>query len=168
MIGIDQAGKTSILYRMKFGKKMNTVSGAGFNVETFRAKNFYNFHWNYFDFDLWDVGGSTENRAFWKYYYKGIQGIVFVVDASQKERIDEAAEVLGSVLSDDNTLGVRLLVLANKMDLPGTMRKHEISAKLKLKDITNRSVAFLEFSAVNGKGITQFLEWFHPGYKQLV
>lgn len=83
----------------------------GFNVETVTYKNV--------KFNVWDVGGQDKIRPLWRHYYTGTQGLVFVVDSQDRERIDEAKHELHRILSDREMKECLLLVFANKQDLPG-------------------------------------------------
>ena len=83
----------------------------GFNVETVTYKNVR--------FNVWDVGGQDKIRPLWRHYYTGTQGLVFVVDSQDRERIDEAKQELHRILSDREMKDCLLLVFANKQDLPG-------------------------------------------------
>jgi GTPase SAR1 family protein len=87
------------------------VNTVGFNVETVTYKNV--------KFNVWDVGGQDKIRPLWRHYYTGTQGLVFVVDSSDRERIDEARQELHRILSDREMKDCLLLVFANKQDLPG-------------------------------------------------
>lgn len=86
-------------------------SPVGFNVETVTYKNV--------KFNVWDVGGQDKIRPLWRHYYTGTQGLVFVVDSQDRERIDEAKQELHRILSDREMKECLLLVFANKQDLPG-------------------------------------------------
>ena len=83
----------------------------GFNVETVTYKNV--------KFNVWDVGGQDKIRPLWRHYYTGTQGLVFVVDSQDRERVDEARQELHRILSDREMKDCLLLVFANKQDLPG-------------------------------------------------
>jgi small GTP-binding protein len=83
----------------------------GFNVETVTYKNV--------KFNVWDVGGQDKIRPLWRHYYTGTQGLVFVVDSQDRDRIDEAKQELHRILSDREMKDCLLLVFANKQDLPG-------------------------------------------------
>ena len=72
-------------------------------------------------FNVWDVGGQDKIRPLWRHYYTGTQGLVFVVDSQDRERIDEAKQELHRILSDREMKDCLLLVFANKQDLPGGM-----------------------------------------------
>ena len=90
-----------------------TLVIVGFNVETVTYKNV--------KFNVWDVGGQDKIRPLWRHYYTGTQGLVFVVDSQDRERIDEAKQELHRILSDREMKECLLLVFANKQDLPGGM-----------------------------------------------
>merc|ERR1712224_404516 len=82
MVGLDAAGKTTILYKLKLGEVQNTKPTIGFNVESVTFKNVV--------FNVWDVGGQHKLRALWKHYYTGVGGVIFVIDSADKDRIQEA------------------------------------------------------------------------------
>lgn len=73
MLGLDAAGKTTILYKLKLNQSVTTIPTVGFNVETVTYKNV--------KFNVWDVGGQDKIRPLWRHYYTGTQGLVFVVDS---------------------------------------------------------------------------------------
>merc|ERR1711997_287049 len=74
MVGLDAAGKTTILYQLKLGEVLRTVPTIGFNVETVEYKNI--------NFTVWDVGGQDRIRPLWRHYYRDADGIIFVVDCN--------------------------------------------------------------------------------------
>merc|ERR1712071_214832 len=85
MVGLDAAGKTTILYKLKLGEIV-TIPTIGFNVETVEYKNIC--------FTVWDVGGQDKIRPLWRHYFQNTQGLIFVVDSNDRERITEAQEEL--------------------------------------------------------------------------
>lgn len=84
MLGLDGAGKTTILYNMKSGDVVNTIPTIGFNVEMLKFDKM--------QFMVWDVGGQSKIRALWKHYYDKTRGIIFVVDSADEERISLACK----------------------------------------------------------------------------
>jgi len=82
----------------------------GFNVETVEYKNI--------QFTVWDVGGQDKIRPLWRHYFQNTQGIIFVVDSNDRDRIVEAREELQRMLNEDELRDAMLLVFANKQDLP--------------------------------------------------
>ena len=84
MLGLDAAGKTTILYKLKLGEVVSSVPTIGFNVETVEFEKV--------KFTVWDVGGQDKIRQLWKHYYQNTQALIYVVDSSDKERIEIAKE----------------------------------------------------------------------------
>merc|ERR1712093_505837 len=120
----DAAGKTTVLYNLKLGEGVTTIPTVGFNVETLEYKNLR--------FTVWDIGGQDKIRKLWRYYYEGNQGLIFVVDSSDRERIGLAREELEKTLADDTLRDVAVLVLANKQDLPNAMPVAKVCEELNL------------------------------------
>ena len=81
MVGLDAAGKTTILYKLKLGEVVTTIPTIGFNVETVAYKNI--------NFTVWDVGGQTKIRALWQHYFQDTQGLIYVVDSNDPSRNEE-------------------------------------------------------------------------------
>lgn len=109
MLGLDAAGKTTILYKLKLGEVVSSVPTIGFNVETVEFQKV--------KFTVWDVGGQDKIRQLWKHYYQNTQALIYVVDSSDKERINIARDELQKMLSEDELKDAVLLVLANKQDM---------------------------------------------------
>jgi ADP-ribosylation factor 1/2 len=89
---------------------VTTIPTIGFNVETVEYKHI--------QFTVWDVGGQDKIRPLWRHYFQNTQGIIFVVDSNDRERISEARDELLRMLNEDELRGAFLLVFANKQDLP--------------------------------------------------
>jgi len=159
MVGLDAAGKTTILYKLKLGEIVTTIPTIGFNVETVEYQNV--------NFTVWDVGGQDKIRPLWRHYFQNTQGIIFVVDSNDRDRVIEANEELSRMLNEDELRGAALLVFANKQDLPGSMDAAEITEKLGLKignDVigpngVGRKWNVQATSAVKGDGIHEGLAW---------
>merc|ERR1712150_301448 len=105
MVGLDAAGKTTVLYKLKLGEVVTTIPTIGFNVETVEYRNL--------SFTVWDVGGQDKIRKLWRYYYQGTQGVIFVIDSSDRDRIEDARQELTKILSDEEMRDATLLVFAN-------------------------------------------------------
>ncbi|KAI0306855.1 ARF/SAR [Multifurca ochricompacta] len=131
MVGLDAAGKTTILYKLKLGEIVTTIPTIGFNVETVEYKNI--------SFTVWDVGGQDKIRPLWRHYFQNTQGIIFVVDSNDRERVSEAREELQRMLNEDELRDALLLVFANKQDLPNAMNASEITDKLGLQGLRQRT-----------------------------
>merc|ERR1719316_1757917 len=130
MVGLDAAGKTTVLYKLKLGEVVTTIPTIGFNVETVEYKNIR--------FTVWDIGGQDKIRKLWRHYYLGTNGVIFVVDSCDRDRIQDARDELWKLLGDDELRDAALLVLANKQDLPNAMAAAEVSKHLGLAELRNR------------------------------
>jgi small GTP-binding protein len=93
LVGLDAAGKTTILYKLKLGEIVTTIPTIGFNVETVEYKNIC--------FTVWDVGGQDKIRPLWRHYFQNTQGLIFVVDSNDRERITEAQDELQKMVIFD-------------------------------------------------------------------
>jgi ADP-ribosylation factor 1/2 len=173
MVGLDAAGKTTILYKLKLGEVVSTIPTIGFNVETVEYKNL--------NLNVWDVGGQDKIRPLWRYYYNGSNAIIFVIDSSDTERLDlkgmeqafnrkkavdsssdiskTAAEELAKLLEEDELRDAALLILANKQDLPHAMSVAEITERLELHKIRNRPWYVQGCCATTGDGLIEGLDW---------
>jgi len=151
MVGLDAAGKTTILYKLKLGEIVTTIPTIGFNVETVEYKNI--------SFTVWDVGGQDKIRPLWRHYYQNTQGVIFVVDSNDRDRVGEARDELHRMLNEDELREAILLVFANKQDLPGAMPTAEVSQKLGLNDMRNRPWFIQSACATTGDGLYEGLDW---------
>merc|ERR1712086_490770 len=151
MVGLDAAGKTTILYKLKLGEVVTTIPTIGFNVETVEYKNI--------SFTVWDVGGQDKIRPLWRHYYQGTQGLIFVVDSNDRDRAEDAREELNKMLSEDEMRDAVVLVFANKQDLPNAMPAAEVTDKLGLSDMRNRQWFIQSACATTGDGLYEGLDW---------
>uniref|UniRef100_A0A8C2YV06 ADP-ribosylation factor 4 n=1 Tax=Chinchilla lanigera TaxID=34839 RepID=A0A8C2YV06_CHILA len=145
MVGLDAAGKTTILYKLKLGKIVTTISTVGFNVETVEYKNIC--------FTVWDVGGQDKIRPLWRHYFQSTEGLIFVVDSNDHERIHEGANVLQNMLQEDELQDAVPLLFANKQGLPAAMAISDMTDKLGLQSLHNRTWY------VQATCATQGLDW---------
>ncbi|OMJ11283.1 ADP-ribosylation factor [Smittium culicis] len=158
MVGLDAAGKTTILYKLKLGEIVTTIPTIGFNVETVEYKNI--------NFTVWDVGGQDKIRPLWRYYFQNTQGIIFVIDSNDRERVNEARDELHQLLNEDELRDSLLLVLANKQDLPNAMASAEITDKLGLHSLRNRNWYIQSSCATSGDGLYEGLDWLSNNLKK--
>ncbi|KAH8277668.1 hypothetical protein KR018_003297 [Drosophila ironensis] len=178
MLGLDAAGKTTILYKLKLGQSVTTIPTVGFNVETVTYKNV--------KFNVWDVGGQDKIRPLWRHYYTGTQGLIFVVDCADRDRVDEARTELHRIINDREMRDAIILIFANKQDLPNgkprcqhngsllcthampslaAMKPHEIQEKLGLTRIRDRNWYVQPSCATSGDGLAEGLIWLTSNHK---
>lgn len=151
MLGLDAAGKTTVIYKLKLGEFTNTLPTIGFNVEKIVYKKL--------EMTMWDVGGQDKIRQLWRHYYQGTDALIFVVDAADPDRLEEAAKELKHILNDDLMRDCALLILANKMDLPGAMSVKEIVQGFQLSKERSRPWFVQPSIASRGDGLYEGLDW---------
>ncbi|XP_019233924.1 PREDICTED: ADP-ribosylation factor 2-B-like isoform X2 [Nicotiana attenuata] len=142
MVGLDAAGKTTILYKLKLGEIVTTIPTIGFNVETVEYKN-----------------SSFTIRPLWRHYFQNTQGLIFVVDSNDRDRITEARDELHRMLNEEELRGATVLVFANKQDLPNAMSVAEITDKLGLHSLRQRRWYIQSACATSGQGLYEGLDW---------
>ena len=150
MVGLDAAGKTTILYKFKLGEVVTTIPTIGFNVETVEYKNI--------SFTMWDVGGQDRIRRLWRHYYEGTNGLVYVVDSNDRDRTEDAREKLHKMLNEDDVRDAVVLVFANKQDLPNAMPAAGISEQIGLGDLQNRQWSTQSACAATGDDLYEGID----------
>ena len=128
MVGLDAAGKTTIMYKIKMNETVKTIPTVGFNVETMEYKRL--------KITMWDVGGQDKIRVLWKHYYANTDCLIYVIDSCDRDRIEEASEELKKMLIDPELENACVLVYANKQDMNGALSPSEITEKLELKPVS--------------------------------
>ena len=151
MLGLDGAGKTTLLYQLKMGETVKTIPTIGFNVEIIEHKNF--------NFNIYDVGGQDKIRVLWKHHYQNTDGLIFVVDANDRDRIDEAVGELKELLEAEELKDCPVLVYANKEDLNGALGPGEVTEKLGMGQLKGRTWLVQGASATTGQGLKEGLDW---------
>ncbi|KAL6066116.1 Arf GTPase arf3 [Balamuthia mandrillaris] len=151
ILGLDGAGKTTVLYQLQCGEVVSSTPTIGFNMETVTYKNVV--------FQVWDLGGQTKIRPYWRYYYEKTDAIIYIVDSADRDRIGESKRELHAMLLEDELKDAAFLVLANKQDLPGVLSEAEVSAALELDRLKERQWAIYKTSAIKGTGLYEGLDW---------
>lgn len=160
-LGLDNAGKTTIIRRLTSGIFESKLSRTmGLNVDEFTFK---------FESDeslelmSWDLGGQTYFRtSLWKAYMEDAHGIVFVIDASDTNRLDEAGRELWRYVLDlpsESMKNVPILILANKQDLSGAVNPTLLAKSLNLHKVTHNSFTLIPVSAETGLNLQKALNW---------
>eukprot|EP00908_Phaeocystis_cordata_P011746 Transcript_227.p1 GENE.Transcript_227~~Transcript_227.p1 ORF type:complete len:309 (+),score=125.35 Transcript_227:135-929(+) len=151
MVGLDAAGKTTILYQLKLGEMTQTKPTLGFNVETVAYKNI--------EFMVWDMGGQDRIRKLWRHYYKNAQALIFVVDSADEERLQEAKAELDKLMSEEELKESVLLIYANKQDMAEALSVQQVADALELTSMTGRVWYIQACSAQTGDGVSDGLDW---------
>jgi len=151
MLGLDNAGKTTILKKFN-GEDINTISPTlGFNIKTLEHRGF--------KLNIWDVGGQKSLRSYWRNYFESTDGLIWVVDSADRRRLQDCKQELEALLLEERLAGATLLVFANKQDLPGALTSEEIKEALELDQIKSHHWLILDCSAVTGKNLLKGIDW---------
>ena len=151
MLGLDNAGKTTILKKFN-GEDISSISPTlGFNIKTLEHKGF--------NLNIWDVGGQKSLRSYWRNYFETTDGLIWVVDSADKRRLEDCRKELQSLLQEERLLGATLLVFANKQDLPGALSVEEIKNTLQLDNIKTHHWQIVNCSAVTGENLLSGMDW---------
>ncbi|TMS09895.1 ADP-ribosylation factor-like protein 14 [Larimichthys crocea] len=152
LLGLDNAGKSTLLYKLKHNACVSTVPTIGFNVEMLDAKK----NRKKIALTVWDVGGQGKMREHWKSFHQDAAAVVFVVDSSDIDRLEEARRELENTLRSDQLRGRPLILLANKQDVNGALTVTEIKDRFNMKKIgTTRDWFVQPCSASTGVGVEE-------------
>lgn len=151
MLGLDAAGKTSIIYKLQPKGPISTFPMECFHVEKFEYKRIV--------IDVWDVGGQDCNRAHLCNFFVNTQGLIFVVDSDDIFRIEDAREELHKLFKEEDLRDAVLLIYANKQDLPRAIKLKELEKRLGLNEISNHEWKIQGSCARTGEGIIEGLNW---------
>ncbi|CAK9187584.1 unnamed protein product [Ilex paraguariensis] len=158
MVGLDAAGKTTILYTLKLGK-MSPPSLPSTDPFAFLPPIFCtcytgggdcSIHFNFLiSHSRFSQTADHIGKRLWRFYFKDTQGLIFVVDSNDRDRMG----------SPDELIDAKLLVFANKQDLPNAMTAAEITDKLGLHSLGQRCWHIHNTSAISREGLYEGLDW---------
>ncbi|MEW5310887.1 MAG: hypothetical protein WDW38_002643 [Sanguina aurantia] len=153
MVGLDNAGKTTILYKMHLGEVVVSQPTMGSNVEMVKYKNIH--------LEVWDLGGQQSLRPFWSTYFKNTDAVIMVVDSTDRARVGVTKSELFNILESEELAQTPILVYANKQDLKDAMGVEELTASLSLHSIKNHDWHIQACCALTGVGLLDGLGWIH-------
>lgn len=151
MLGLDAAGKTTILYKLKLGECVTSIPTIGFNVEEVAYKNF--------KMNIWDIGGQDKIRQLWRHYYDNTDGLIFVIDAADPSRFGDVYEELQKLHREPALYHVPFLIFANKQDLPNALSVSQCTEQLQIPSLMARHWKVQSCSATRGEGLYEGLDW---------
>lgn len=153
MLGLDNAGKSSILNQFN-GEPIDSVAPTlGFNIKTLEYQNY--------KLNVWDVGGQQTIRSYWRNYYEQTDGLMFVIDSADVRRMEMCKAELHALLKQEKLAGASLLIFANKQDLKGALSQEDIAKLLDLHTLgdTGRHWRIVGCSAWTGEGLIEGVDW---------
>ncbi|KAK6009012.1 ADP-ribosylation factor family protein [Ostertagia ostertagi] len=133
LLGLDNAGKTSILKQLSAEEITNVTPTRGFNVKSVVTNGDIRLN-------VWDIGGQRSIRPFWSNYFENTDALIYVIDSSDRRRFDETSVELMELLDEEKLSRVPVLIFANKQDLVSSAPASEISKRLKLTEIRDRTL----------------------------
>ncbi|ODN81592.1 hypothetical protein L202_02004 [Cryptococcus amylolentus CBS 6039] len=154
ILGLDNAGKSTILYRITMGSVVASAPTVGSNHEIYDYKGVR--------FGLIDIGGQTSLRGSWSQYFQGAEAVILVIDSSDSARLGVVKQELMKIVADESLSTALLLVLANKQDLPvaqGRLTPAQVSEALGLTDLREREWQIMGCSALTGLGLFEGMDW---------
>uniref|UniRef100_A0A7S2NU65 ADP-ribosylation factor-like protein 2 n=1 Tax=Leptocylindrus danicus TaxID=163516 RepID=A0A7S2NU65_9STRA len=153
ILGLDNAGKTTILRKLCAEDITKVEPTLGFNIKTLEYAGY--------KLNIWDVGGQQTIRSYWRNYFEKTDGLIWVVDSADKIRMEDCRSELKKLLDQEKLAGASLLIFANKQDLEGSMKSDEMIKALGLNEenFVNRHYSIFACSAYSGKGLVDGIDW---------
>jgi len=151
MLGLDNAGKTTVLKKLSEEDISHIMPTQGFNIKSLVHDGF--------KLNVWDIGGQKTIRPYWTNYFESSDALVYVIDSSDHRRLEESSQELKELLAEDKLAGVPLLVFANKQDLMQASPAEELGESLQLDSIKDRTWTIQACSAKSGDGLQDGMEW---------
>ncbi|XP_030397535.1 putative ADP-ribosylation factor-like protein 5C [Gopherus evgoodei] len=151
IVGLDNAGKTTILYQFLMNEVVHTSPTIGSNVEEIILRKTH--------FLMWDIGGQETLRSTWNTYYSNTEFVILVIDSTDRERLTVTKEELYKMLAHEDLQNAAVLIFANKQDVKNSMTTSEISKFLTLSSIKDHPWHIQGCCALTGEGLPAGLEW---------
>lgn len=150
-LGLDNAGKSSVIKAFMHQSIDDLSPTLGFEIKTVECQGYR--------LSCWDVGGQSTIRAYWRNYFEATDGVVWVVDSTDRERIALCKKELDTILQQERLASASLLILANKQDIEGAMESTEIRDALDLDRIQRRHWSIQPCSAATRTGVEEGIVW---------
>ncbi|XP_052672503.1 ADP-ribosylation factor-like protein 3 isoform X2 [Harpia harpyja] len=151
LLGLDNAGKTTLLKRLASEEVSTITPTQGFNIKS--------VHSHGFKLNVWDIGGQRSIRPYWKKYLGSTDLLIYVIDSADQKRFEETGQELAELTEEESLTGVPLLVFANKQDLVTAAPAAEIAEGLSLHTYRDREWQIQACSALSGEGVQDGMNW---------
>merc|ERR1711962_488813 len=151
LLGLDNAGKTTILKTLASEDITTITPTQGFNIKSVQTEGF--------KLNVWDIGGQRKIRPYWRNYFDNTDVLIYVIDSSDSKRFDETEQELQELLCEEKLSGTPILVYANKQDLIGSATAAKVAEGLALHTIKDRVWQIQACSATSGEGVRDGMEW---------
>lgn len=151
LLGLDNAGKTTILKSLASEDVSHITPTQGFNIKSVVSEGF--------KLNVWDIGGQRKIRPYWRNYFENTDILIYVIDSADRKRFEETGHELQELLYEEKLAAVPLMIYANKQDLMSAAPASDIAEGLSLHLIKDRAWQIQACSAATGEGIKDGMEW---------
>uniref|UniRef100_A0A7S1AUY8 ADP-ribosylation factor-like protein 3 n=1 Tax=Noctiluca scintillans TaxID=2966 RepID=A0A7S1AUY8_NOCSC len=151
MLGLDNAGKTTVLKKLSEEDITHIMPTQGFNIKSLVHEGY--------KLNVWDIGGQRTIRPYWSNYFESSDALIYVIDSADKRRLEESGSELQELLAEDKLAGIPLLVFANKQDISTATGAEDIKNQLDLDSIKERTWTIQACSAKDADGLQEGMEW---------
>ncbi|XP_001981010.2 ADP-ribosylation factor-like protein 8 [Drosophila erecta] len=152
LVGLQFSGKTTFVNVIASGQfAEDMIPTVGFNMRKITRGNV--------TIKVWDIGGQPRFRSMWERYCRGVNAIVYMVDAADLDKLEASRNELHSLLDKPQLAGIPVLVLGNKRDLPGALDETGLIERMNLSSIQDREICCYSISCKEKDNIDITLQW---------
>lgn len=152
LVGLQNSGKTTFVNVIASGQySEDMIPTVGFNMRRVTK--------GHVTIKIWDIGGQPRFRSMWVRYCRGVNAIIYMVDAADHEKVENSRAELQSLLEKPELAGIPVLVLGNKRDLPNALDEKELITRMNLSSINDREICCFSISCKEKSNIDITLEW---------
>uniref|UniRef100_H2L5Q2 small monomeric GTPase n=1 Tax=Oryzias latipes TaxID=8090 RepID=H2L5Q2_ORYLA len=157
-LGLDNAGKTTLLHIELVLLSLTRPSSEELTIAGMT-------------FTTFDLGGHQQARRVWKNYLPAINGIVFLVDCADPDRLTESKTELDALMTDETIGNVPILILGNKIDRQDAISEERLRERfglyghttgkgnIPLKDLNTRPLEVFMCSVLKRQGYGEGFRW---------
>jgi len=157
LLGLDNAGKTTILKALASEDVSHITPTQGFNIKSVQSQGIL--------LNVWDIGGQKAIRPYWRNYFENTDVLIYVIDSADRARLEEAGLQLAELLEEEKLQNTPILVYANKQDPMNAQRSDKLIEQMKLDLIKDRDWQIQPCSALSGEGLSKGMEWIRKNIK---
>jgi len=157
LLGLDNAGKTTILKSLASEDVSHITPTQGFNIKSVQSQGIL--------LNVWDIGGQKSIRPYWRNYFENTDVLIYVIDSADRTRFEESGIQLAELLEEEKLTGTPVLIFANKQDLLNAARTAELMDGLNLNQIKDRPWQIQQCSAITSEGLAVGMEWIRKNIK---
>ncbi|KAI1304153.1 ADP-ribosylation factor 3 [Halotydeus destructor] len=160
LFGLNHSGKNSIVHKLRFN-----APSSGFHSYTSDIIHPFSYKGETCDLEI--ACGDAARRQGWKDRCANCKAAIFVLDSSNRERLEEARDELMVMLRDETVTKIPLLIFANKQDAKGSMNRAEVIYQLHLGALSKCNWQVQPSSAISGEGLYEGFDWLVSQLKRI-